>query len=71
MLDVGAGGGFPTIPLAIMCRSWLITAIDGTGKKVRFVADAAGGLGFVSRHARAADMFCDGEKHRPAGWSAC
>ena len=31
VLDVGTGGGFPAIPLAIMQKAWHITAIDGTG----------------------------------------
>ncbi len=37
VLDVGTGGGFPAIPLAIAKPDWSITAIDGTGKKIRCV----------------------------------
>lgn len=59
ILDVGTGAGFPAIPLAIMCDAWRVTAIDGTGKKARFVADAVAALGLSNvqaRHARAADL---------------
>ena len=37
ILDVGTGGGFPALPLAIAMPDWQLTAIDGTGKKVRCV----------------------------------
>ncbi len=59
VLDVGTGAGFPAVPLAIVCPAWRITAIDGTAKKVRFVAECAEALGLgnlVTRHARAADL---------------
>ncbi len=55
VVDMGTGAGFPAVPLAIVCPAWRITAIDGTGKKVRFVAEAAEALGLrnlVARHAR-------------------
>lgn len=56
VLDVGTGAGFPAVPLAIMCPRWRILAIDGTGKKARFVAETAEALGLdnlQARHARA------------------
>lgn len=59
LLDVGTGAGFPAVPLAIVCPAWRITAIDGVGKKVRFVAQTAEALGLKNieaRHARAADL---------------
>ncbi len=59
LLDVGTGAGFPAVPLAIMCRHWQITAIDGTGKKARFVGDSAAALSLQNihaRHARATDL---------------
>lgn len=43
--DVGCGGGFPTLPLAILRPDLSITAIDSTAKKVRYVADTAALLG--------------------------
>ncbi|MCI8331259.1 MAG: 16S rRNA (guanine(527)-N(7))-methyltransferase RsmG [Clostridiales bacterium] len=39
--DVGCGGGFPTLPLAIARKDIAITAIDSTAKKLAFVAEAA------------------------------
>ncbi len=45
VLDIGTGAGFPAVPLAIACRAWSVHAIDGTGKKVAFVADTARRLG--------------------------
>ena len=41
VLDVGTGAGYPAIPLAVMRPEWAVTAIDGTGKKVRFLAGVA------------------------------
>ncbi len=45
LIDIGCGGGFPTIPLAIAKRGLKITAIDSTTKKVDFVNRAARELG--------------------------
>ena len=58
VLDVGTGAGFPSVPLAIVRPDWQITAIDGTGKKARFVAGVAEALHLANldaRHIRAAD----------------
>jgi 16S rRNA (guanine527-N7)-methyltransferase len=58
VLDVGTGGGFPAVPLAIVCPQWSVTAIDSTGKKVRFVEEAAATLGLANLravHARAGE----------------
>lgn len=41
VLDVGCGGGFPCIPLAITRPDLQITAIDSTAKKIAFVQAAA------------------------------
>jgi len=45
MLDVGCGGGFPTLPLAIVRPDLKITALDSTAKKLTFVLFAAKKLG--------------------------
>ena len=45
VMDVGCGGGFPSVPLAILFPGTQFTAIDSIGKKitvVRAVAEAAG-----------------------------
>lgn len=41
VLDVGCGGGFPCIPLAITRPDLQLTAIDSTAKKIAFVQAAA------------------------------
>lgn len=43
--DIGCGGGFPSLPLAILRPDLKITAIDSTEKKVRYVATTAKALG--------------------------
>lgn len=43
--DIGCGGGFPTLPLAIVRPDLQITAIDSTEKKVNYVAETAKALG--------------------------
>lgn len=45
LLDVGCGGGFPALPLAIARPDLHITALDATAKKLAFVDDAAKQLG--------------------------
>ena len=45
MADIGCGGGFPCLPIAIVCPDISITAIDSTAKKVSYVADTAKALG--------------------------
>ncbi|MEM6426857.1 MAG: 16S rRNA (guanine(527)-N(7))-methyltransferase RsmG [Cyanobacteria bacterium P01_D01_bin.128] len=45
ILDIGSGGGFPGIPVAIACPSWQITLLDSTQKKIRFVQYLAQQLG--------------------------
>ena len=39
ILDVGTGGGFPGIPLAILCPDVSFTLIDSIGKKVNAVRE--------------------------------
>ncbi|MEF9918112.1 MAG: 16S rRNA (guanine(527)-N(7))-methyltransferase RsmG [Eubacterium sp.] len=37
ILDVGTGGGFPGVPLAIMLKDAEITMMDSTGKKLKVI----------------------------------
>ncbi len=37
VIDIGCGGGFPTLPLALARRDVHITALDSTAKKLTFV----------------------------------
>ncbi|MBO5248787.1 MAG: 16S rRNA (guanine(527)-N(7))-methyltransferase RsmG [Clostridia bacterium] len=43
--DIGAGAGFPTLPLAILRPDLRITAVDSTEKRMRYVAETASLLG--------------------------
>ncbi|MBR1515208.1 MAG: 16S rRNA (guanine(527)-N(7))-methyltransferase RsmG [Paludibacteraceae bacterium] len=45
LLDVGTGGGFPGIPLAILFPDCQFTLIDSIGKKIRVAEDIARQLG--------------------------
>lgn len=48
ILDVGTGGGFPGIPLAILFPECRFTLIDGIGKKVMVAADIAKQIGLTN-----------------------
>jgi 16S rRNA (guanine527-N7)-methyltransferase len=54
IIDVGTGGGFPGIPLAVACPQRKFTLIDGTQKKIRFVAESIEALDIRNAHAIAA-----------------
>ena len=59
VLDVGTGGGFPGLPLAVACPEREFMLIDGTQKKIRFVNDAIEALGITNAKAvavRAEDL---------------
>lgn len=45
VLDLGTGGGFPGIPLAIMFPEVSFRLIDGTGKKIHVVQEVASAIG--------------------------
>jgi 16S rRNA (guanine527-N7)-methyltransferase len=51
VLDVGTGGGFPGLPLAVACPQREFLLIDGTQKKIRFVNDAIEALGITNAKA--------------------
>ncbi len=56
VMDLGTGGGFPGIPLAILFPETKFHLVDSIGKKVRVaneVADAIGLRNVTFRHARA------------------
>ena len=52
--DIGAGAGFPSVPLAVIRPDLQITALDSTEKKTRFIDYAASTLGIKNISVRAA-----------------
>ena len=58
LLDVGTGGGFPGIPLAILFPECQFTLIDSIGKKIKVataVAEAIGLQNVEAKHLRVQD----------------
>ncbi len=45
VVDVGCGGGFPTVPLAILFPNVRFTAVDSIGKKITVVREVCAALG--------------------------
>ncbi|MHC4446963.1 MAG: 16S rRNA (guanine(527)-N(7))-methyltransferase RsmG [Planctomycetota bacterium] len=67
VIDVGSGGGLPGIPLAIALPHVKVTLLEATGKKARFLEEAAGTLGLdnvtvINERAEVAGQ--DRERHR-------
>ena len=59
ILDLGTGGGFPTIPLAIFFPEVKFTAVDSIGKKVKVVNEIAQAIGLenvTGIHSRVEDI---------------
>ena len=58
ILDVGTGGGFPGIPLAIMFPEVQFTLIDSIGKKIKVGTEVANAIGLKNisfKHLRVQD----------------
>lgn len=56
IMDLGTGGGFPGIPLAILFPEVQFHLVDSIGKKVRVASEIANSIGLKNvtfRHARA------------------
>ena len=59
ILDVGTGGGFPGIPMAIMYPDVQFTLVDSIGKKIKVVNEISAALGLknvTGLHLRAEDV---------------
>jgi 16S rRNA (guanine527-N7)-methyltransferase len=59
ILDIGTGGGFPGIPLAILFPNCHFTLIDSVGKKIKVVNEVAESLGLtnvIGIHGRAESL---------------
>lgn len=52
VLDVGTGGGFPGIPLAVLFPDTQFTLVDAIGKKIKVVEEVIRGLGLRNATAR-------------------
>ncbi len=65
VLDVGCGGGFPGIPLAVFYPDVQFTLVDSIGKKIRVVQEVATALGLTNvraEHSRVEQL--DGGRSR-------
>ncbi|UII80625.1 16S rRNA (guanine(527)-N(7))-methyltransferase RsmG [Flagellimonas sp. CMM7] len=59
VLDVGTGGGFPGIPLAILFPNTHFTLVDAIGKKIKVVQEVVEGLqleNVTAKHTRVEDL---------------
>lgn len=59
VLDVGTGGGFPGVPLAILFPETHFTLVDAIGKKIKVVNEVVDGLGLKNvkaHHSRVEDI---------------
>lgn len=59
ILDIGTGGGFPGIPLAILFPETSFVLVDSIGKKIKVVNEVAHALGLTNvtaHHARAEEI---------------
>lgn len=59
VLDVGTGGGFPGVPLAILFPEVQFTLVDSIGKKIKVVEEVVAGLGITNVkaiHSRVEDL---------------
>ncbi|MGB5554137.1 MAG: 16S rRNA (guanine(527)-N(7))-methyltransferase RsmG [Flavobacteriaceae bacterium] len=59
VLDVGTGGGFPGVPLAILFPETKFTLVDAIGKKIKVVDEVVDGLGLKNVktvHARVEEL---------------
>lgn len=63
VLDIGTGGGFPSLPLACMYPNLKFTSVDSVGKKLKAVQSIADELGVQLRtkHGRIEDLGQDRE----------
>ncbi|KIA83480.1 16S rRNA methyltransferase [Kaistella solincola] len=59
VLDIGTGGGFPGIPLAILFPEVQFTLVDSIGKKITVVKEVSEGIGLqnvTAIHTRAEEL---------------
>ena len=64
VIDVGCGGGFPSLPLALCASDCVITSNDATAKKLSYVAETARKAGINNLKTlcgRAEELSCKSE----------
>ena len=64
MVDVGTGAGFPGVPLRIVCPAVRMTLLDSLNKRIDFLKEVCGELGYADVdcvHGRAEEFAA---KHR-------
>ncbi|MGT2666993.1 16S rRNA (guanine(527)-N(7))-methyltransferase RsmG [Streptococcus rifensis] len=62
LLDIGAGAGFPSLPMKILCPELRVTIIDSLNKRITFLNALAEELGLTNVsffHGRAEDLAHD------------
>jgi 16S rRNA (guanine527-N7)-methyltransferase len=50
VIDLGTGGGFPGIPIAICRPDWAVTVVDSTAKKINFIQSSLATLQLSNVH---------------------
>ena len=50
LIDIGTGGGFPSLPIAMFFNSVDVTAVDSTLKKIKFIEFASKEIGLTNIH---------------------
>jgi 16S rRNA (guanine527-N7)-methyltransferase len=48
VIDLGTGGGFPGLPIAIAYPDWTVTVMDSTAKKISFIESGLATLGLTN-----------------------
>lgn len=67
LVDLGSGGGFPGLVLAVLLPEWKVTLVDRSARKVAFLAEAVRALGLRRTEALEIDLRHSGDL--PAGLS--
>ena len=62
LIDIGSGGGFPSLPIATVLSHVSVTALDATAKKCGFISDTAAlcGVGINTVPKRAEEYVAEG-----------
>jgi 16S rRNA (guanine527-N7)-methyltransferase len=50
VIDIGTGGGFPGLPVALLFPRWQVSLMDSTQKKITAIQSVANSLGLTNVH---------------------